>query len=111
MTTSQISSDCDPIIKVSDIGNSVKNLNNEILTATDPAIPCGLIAKSFFNDNYTLSLNNDRIPINENDIAWDSDKEYKFANIKTDLPAGKTYKDVQWLDMTNGKLNFLYRVS
>ena len=56
----------------------------------DPAIPCGLVAKSVFNDTYTLWKIKDekdevitpvQIDILESNIAWSSDIEYKFANI------------------------------
>lgn len=57
-----------------------------------PAIPCGLIAKSFFNDTFKLykcfgddcSTNIDKrteIKIKNNDIAWSSDLIDKFNNI------------------------------
>ena len=34
--------------------------------------------------------------ISSNDIAWFSDKEYKFSNIKGN---DKDYRSIQWLDM------------
>ena len=42
--------------------------------------------------------------INENNIAWESDIQYKFKNIE-DVPAnlGSSWEDVQWTNMTNGK--------
>lgn len=57
-----------------------------------PAIPCGLIAKSFFNDTFELYKcykedcqsdpeKNERIEIKSNDIAWSSDVTDKFNNI------------------------------
>jgi len=48
------------------------------VTALDPAAaanPCGLIARSFFNDTYALT----GVSIDEGDIAWDSDVEDKFG--------------------------------
>lgn len=46
------------------------------------ANPCGLIAKSFFTDEYELykndNLESDRIPINEKGISWPEDKGKKF---------------------------------
>ena len=86
--------------------------NNE-----QPAIPCGLVAKSFFNDTYDLKRCTDEskdckttvnITIEQTNIAWASDKEYKFKNIKDNLPAGKTYKDIQWQDMEDGKYYNFY---
>jgi hypothetical protein len=86
---------------------------------SDPAIPCGLVAKSFFNDTFELYKfdsepadkedmtkikldDNTKIPIKETNIAWASDIEYKFKNIqkkyfsdaKFDAISGKTYEDV-----------------
>jgi len=78
------------------------------MTATDPAIPCGLVAKSFFNDTYALHKCTDdacsdpaKITIDESDIAWASDKSYKFKNIEEKLPKDKTWQEIQWLDMTD----------
>ena len=69
-----------------------------------PAIPCGLVAKSVFNDTYVLKKGTEVVPIVETGIAWSSDIQYKFKNIENE-PNGKSWQDVQWLDMTNGKYN------
>jgi hypothetical protein len=74
-----------------------------------PAIPCGLVAKSFFNDTFELykcfegdcKTNLDKmekVQIESQDIAWSSDVSDKFDNIKNS-PAtidGKTqiYQDI-----------------
>lgn len=62
MTNEELIS-CDPIIKVGDLWT---NQRKNILTPTpadldvnDPAIPCGLVAKSYFNDTYKLLKKND----------------------------------------------------
>jgi len=53
-----------------------------------PATPCGLVAKSFFNDTFELWLQDDdgndveKLEIISDNIAWSSDKEYKFHNTK-----------------------------
>ena len=58
------------------------------LNDEDPAIPCGLAARSFFNDEYKIekieeSGSNTKIEIDdETNIAWESDKEYRFKNTK-----------------------------
>lgn len=52
-----------------------------LLTPGEAANPCGLIAKSLFNDTFTLmALNSDTesIEIKDSGIAWPSDKEYKY---------------------------------
>ncbi|XP_073395158.1 ALA-interacting subunit 5 [Physcomitrium patens] len=41
-----------------------------------PVIPCGLVAWSFFNDTYSLALNNGTsVPVNKKGIAWKSDMD------------------------------------
>lgn len=57
-------------------------------TKTEPATPCGLVAKSFFNDNFSsLTLKDNTgdklIYLNEDNIAWATDKEYKFKNVES----------------------------
>lgn len=77
------------------------------LAETLPAIPCGLVAKSFFNDTFGLyqEMNDGTktyVDIREDGIAWSSDINYKFKNIENP-PAPKEWLDVQWHDMTDGK--------
>ncbi|KAM7523905.1 hypothetical protein LguiA_013807 [Lonicera macranthoides] len=45
-----------------------------------PIVPCGLIAWSLFNDTYGFSAKNEEIKVNKKDIAWKSDKDYKFGD-------------------------------
>lgn len=96
--------DCDPIVYVSDLWDyQQKNIKNKTLKPDDPAIPCGLVAKSVFNDTYVLKDQDGKVVnIVETGIAWSSDIQYKFKNIEN-APDGQTWEDVQWLDMTNGK--------
>jgi len=42
--------------------------------------PCGLIAWSYFNDTYAMSVNGAAVPIKHTGIAWKSDKEDKFGH-------------------------------
>ena len=71
-----------------------KNYNGEPLDPTKTAVPCGLIAKSFFRDTFELyDENNQQIEINENDIAWDADIKIKFDNSQ--------HMEEQWIDMKN----------
>ena len=86
------SGDCDPVITNSEMGVS-KSVNDKDLSSDDIAIPCGLIAKSYFKDTFELyDDNNNIIEIDEKNIAWNADKKLKFKNI--DL-------DKQWIDMTD----------
>lgn len=76
---------------------SVKlSIDGTILNPYDIAVPCGLVAKSFFQDSYVLySLNNtQRIGINESNIASANDIKYMFKNFPN-------YKSVQWLNIEN----------
>ncbi|KAL3729582.1 hypothetical protein ACJRO7_026674 [Eucalyptus globulus] len=45
-----------------------------------PIVPCGLIAWSLFNDTYKFSVNDTRLDVNKNNIAWDSDRKHKFGS-------------------------------
>lgn len=54
--------------------NKTTSVNGTPLNQNDVAYPCGLIAKSFFTDNYTLyDSSGVNIPINSSNIAWKSD--------------------------------------
>ena len=48
-----LTSDCDPIVTVAELGNN-KTVSGAILDGSAPANPCGLVAKSFFNDTFKL---------------------------------------------------------
>lgn len=72
-------------------------------TPLDPygvAIPCGLIARSVFNDSYTLwqinGTDRTNITFTSDNIAWKTDRE-KFKN----QPG--TWQNVQWIDMEDCK--------
>ena len=61
------------------------------------ANPCGLIAKSVFNDTYSMqNAAGDQVSIDDQNIAWDSDKENKFVN-------AENWESVQWLNVTDRK--------
>jgi hypothetical protein len=75
------------------------------LEPTDYANPCGLIAKSFFNDTeYTLTnYKGENFLIDDSDIANDYDRKYMFKrNVE--------YKKLQWLDVEDRIIiNFIFR--
>lgn len=92
VTKEDVSSSCDPIITNADLANmgikyyfwsdeldvTFEYGENTPLVPGDVAIPCGLIAKSMFNDTFALyseeSLaENTKINIDEKNIAWESD--------------------------------------
>ncbi len=73
-----------------------------------PANPCGLVAKSFFNDTYRLCNSTDdttvcssnsptRIYMNDTKIAWESDIEHKFKN--SGPKDTKDWKLWQWMNL------------
>lgn len=105
--------DCDPITKNSDIYGNVTSYFNKgkVLNASGPAMPCGLVAKSFFNDTYKMKILGDTnfLNISERGIAWESDKDYKFKILEGNNAQGVPYKDLYWMDVTNGKIPFLIR--
>lgn len=96
-TLEQVKDSCDPILTNGDVSPNLKSAfaPYEKLNPDDVAIPCGLVAKSFFTDNFNLYLGSKNITFSEDNIAWDSDVKYKFANSET--------PELQWMDMTNRK--------
>ena len=87
------SQDCDPAITNEDMGQS-KSITGKKLEEGELAVPCGLIAKSYFNDNFTeWKIDGSPITPNEKDIAWKADKELKYKNTN--------HLEKQWIDMTD----------
>lgn len=88
------SNDCDPVITNKEMGKDYAVNHITPLNKDDVAIPCGLMAKSFFNDNFTNWIfkteigYGDTINVDEHNIAWKT--EYKNIDL-----------DRQWIDMTN----------
>ena len=99
------SQDCDPVITNKDM-NKNESVTKIALNEDDVAIPCGLIAKSYFNDvfsNWRIkskfddSSEDQPIYVNEKDIAWKADKELKYKNVDLNR---------QWIDMTDEHLSY-----
>ena len=94
MKESDVKDDCDPIILNKDIYLGVNSSDG--LKTLDPdgvAHPCGLIAKSYFNDTYEIKKEggNEEITISPNGIAWSVDKD-KYKN-------SENYSEHQWLNV------------
>lgn len=85
------SKECEPAYNNSVMGVS-KSITGKPLDGGAAAFPCGLIAKSFFNETYQVFVSEEEVKVDETNIAWKSDKEHKFKNY--DL-------DSQWLDVEN----------
>lgn len=90
------SQDCDPVLTNEEMGfkEGMTSITGEKLNMKELAVPCGLIAKSFFNDYFRdWKVDGENITVNEKDIAWSADKELKYKNTKE--------LDKQWIDMTD----------
>ena len=86
--------DCEPCEKIKDMDlpsfiaiDKISNLTEDL-----DAIPCGLMAKTFFNDTYNFSIGNSTIQVNEKNIAFDKDRDL----FKKNLDPSK-----QWHDLTD----------
>eukprot|EP01132_Coremiostelium_polycephalum_P004775 gene4775-5955_t len=76
--------DCDPVKSLDD-SEDPKNFY----------LPCGLIAKSMFNDTFFLRQDGVPIDLQKNGIAWSSDKEKKFKNPPADAPGIRVIPDFE----------------
>lgn len=84
---------CDPIKTNSDAGVTLAYDGVTALDPDGPANPCGLIAKSVFTDTYEFYDSGDnQITIDETNIAWESDKDYKFKR-------PHNAEQIQWIDV------------
>jgi hypothetical protein len=94
-STSEIDNYCEPVVDMEDLGF----YTNLQLKESDPANPCGLVAKSYFNDTYVLYRKSDgkMIEMKHDDIAWDIDKDEKFKRSDDN-------EKYQWTDVENGKV-------
>jgi len=99
LSSDDIKSDCDPVYLNKHIKVPLRNMyNNETLKEDDPAFPCGLIAKSFFNDTYSIKLkgDNNTIKINQDNIAWPADLSLKYK-----LPESIEDRKKMWINTTD----------
>eukprot|EP00828_Plagiopyla_frontata_P048286 TRINITY_DN9204_c0_g1_i1.p2 TRINITY_DN9204_c0_g1~~TRINITY_DN9204_c0_g1_i1.p2 ORF type:complete len:158 (+),score=17.70 TRINITY_DN9204_c0_g1_i1:154-627(+) len=70
-------SDCEPVQQMKDlyVSDVYYSYGKTKLSPDAPANPCGLIAKSLFNDTYSLQdSSGQNIAISEDNIAWPGDK-------------------------------------
>ena len=70
---------CDPVVYNKDLDIDF-DYDNSNFGPDDIAIPCGLMAKTFFNDSYTFKINDVVIDIDDTGIAFDKDKELFYKN-------------------------------
>jgi len=91
---------CEPTITNGQMGKAGEKAidGKTVLNKDDIAYPCGLMAKSYFNDSFKFykkdidKVNFEKIEVNEKNISRKSDRE-KYKNNKN--------KSKQWIDIEN----------
>jgi len=86
--TTKVNSDCSPFDKCKKANNECKNGENDTLADGTAFLPCGAIANSLFSDDIKLYYHGEvngkptktKVNVTRLDIAWESDKKYKFSN-------------------------------
>ena len=88
--------DCAPVLTNADTWRTV-SITNATLDPQQAAFPCGLVARSMFNDSFTLYLNsngtNSTINISNKGIAWPDDINYRYKNLNA------SQQHLQWADV------------
>ena len=89
MSVDQIDS-CDPVKTNKELGMKFAYDGKTLLVPDAPAFPCGLVAKSLFNDTLELfeidpetglRYNDKPIEVYDEKITWETDMKYKFKNL------------------------------
>ena len=86
--------ECEPAEKNKEMGFSPSQtaLDGSALDPEAYAVPCGLMAKTFFNDTFSFSIGSTDLKVDETNIAFDKDKKLYDENPD---------RSKQWMDMTN----------
>ena len=89
-----IHENCEPAEKNKDMGfpSNKKALDGSDLDDNSFAVPCGLMAKTFFNDTFTFKIGDENLEVDETNIAFEKDKKLFDKNPD---------KSKQWIDMTD----------
>jgi len=77
-------SDCSPWISEGEVSDPDKIY-----------FPCGLIAKSLFNDTFSLWKDESPIPLKKDGIAWPSDRDKKFRNPPPNTKGIRVIPDIE----------------
>ena len=87
-------SNCEPAEKNSEMGlpANAKALDGSGLPDDNIAVPCGLMAKTFFNDTFDFNINNVKETVDQTNIAFAKDK---------DLYDKEPDKSKQWHSITD----------
>ena len=86
--------ECEPAEKNKEMGFSPSQtaLDGSALDPEAYAVPCGLMAKTFFNDTFSFSIGSTDLTVDETNIAFDKDRKLYDENPD---------RSKQWMDMTN----------
>lgn len=69
---------CQPVIKNKDLKITTQSVSKKELPPDEIAHPCGIAARSFFNDTFTMhNSNNVPVEISAKGIAWEDDIKYR----------------------------------
>lgn len=79
LTDSSDAEACHPVVKNSDLKIRTSSVSGKALNMDEIAHPCGISARSFFNDTFTMK-NSDDVPveISAKGIAWEDDIKYRW---------------------------------
>lgn len=76
--TTDTAADCSPVIYNKDLKVTTRSVTGLDLVPEDIAFPCGIAARSVFNDTFTMSDKiGTNIEIKDDNIAWKDDKEFR----------------------------------
>ena len=69
---------CFPVVLNKDLKITTKSVGGEILDPDGVAHPCGIAARSVFNDTFTLTKpDGSNVNISAKGIAWEDDLTYR----------------------------------
>ena len=96
--------DCKPAIYNKDIPTKY-SITGAALDPNQPAFPCGLIARSFFNDTFRIYKDGSKVSIKETGITWENGENQIYKNLD------ESQKNLQWLDIEDEHFIVWMRVS
>jgi len=90
------------VLSVSDLSDCAPYVSlDDSSSPSDFYLPCGLIARSLFNDTYVLTTSNgSAVPVSTQGVAWQSDLDTKFNNPPESTPGIRVipnFKDVDFI--------------
>ena len=96
INSDSLDKNCKPIKQISDLKRDVYSVAGFYMSESKTANPCGLVAKSFFNDTYTLAgQNNNPILLKTSEITHKIDRDRVFKRNP------HYYRD-QYIDVEDG---------